>query len=104
MPAGARNRHVQRRRQTKAADGADRLAARVGQRRVRFGLKQKQLAGWDVRIASYRLGDRFVCEVDNVDPAARLARADGATRIEAEVRALEKAAELLRRTRVHAPA
>jgi hypothetical protein len=66
--------------------------------------RREQLAGWDVRIASYRLGDRFVCEVDTVDPAARLARADGASRIEAEARALEKAAELLRRTRVHAPA
>jgi len=44
MPAGARNRHVQRRRQTKGADGTDRLAARVGQRRVLLGLTQKQLA------------------------------------------------------------
>src|SRR5712692_7124742 len=44
MPGGARNRHVQRRRQTKGADGADRLAARVGQRRVLLGLTQKQLA------------------------------------------------------------
>ena len=64
--------------------------------------RREQLAGGDVRIASYKLADRFVCEVDNVDPAARLARADGATRVEAETRAREKAAELLRRTRVHA--
>ena len=63
---------------------------------------QLTVAGGDVRIASYKLADRFVCEVDNVDPAARLARADGATRVEAETRAREKAAELLRRTRVHA--
>ena len=66
--------------------------------------RREQVAGGDVRITSYKLANRFVCEVDNVDPAARLARADGATRVEAEARALEKAAELLRRTRVHAPA
>jgi hypothetical protein len=65
--------------------------------------RREQVAGGDVRIASYKLGNRFVCEVDNVDPAARLARADGATRVEAEARALEKAAKLLRKTRVHAP-
>ena len=66
--------------------------------------RREQVAGGDVRIASYKLGNRFVCEVDNVDPAARLARADGATRVEAEARALEKAAKLRRKTRVHAPA
>ena len=65
--------------------------------------RREQLAGWDVRIASYKLAHRFVCEVDNVDPAARLAWADGTNRVEAEARALEKAAELLRRTGVHAP-
>ena len=75
-------------------------AARADQ----YQRRREQLAGGDVRIASYKLAHRFVCEVDNVDPAARLARADGATRVEAEARALEKAAELLRRTRVHAPA
>jgi hypothetical protein len=66
--------------------------------------RREQLAAGAVRIASYKLADRIVCAVDNVDPAAQLARADGATRVEAEARALEKAAELLRRTRVHAPA
>ena len=46
--------------------------------------RREELAGWPVGIASYRLGERFVCEIDNVSPGARLARAEGATREEAE--------------------
>jgi hypothetical protein len=36
--------------------------------------RREQLAAGAVRIASYKLADRIVCEVDNVDPAAQLAR------------------------------
>src|SRR5258708_39587292 len=66
--------------------------------------RREQLAGWDVRIASYKLAHRFVCEVDNVDPAARLAPAAGATRAEAEAPAQEKAAALVGGTPAPAPA
>jgi hypothetical protein len=63
--------------------------------------RRDQLAGWPVGIVSYRLGDRYICEVDNVSPGARLARAEGATREEAEQQALEMAERRLARTRVH---
>ena len=65
--------------------------------------RRDRLAGWAVGVVSYRLGHRFVCEVDNVDPGARIARAEGATREEAEQAALEAAARRLARTRVHDP-
>jgi hypothetical protein len=62
--------------------------------------RREELAGWPVGIASYRLGERFVCEIDNVSPGARLARAEGATREEAEGAAMAAAERRLARTRV----
>ena len=64
--------------------------------------RRQELAGWPVGIVSYKLGDRFVCEIDNVDPGARVARAEGATREEAERAAIETAERRLGRTQVHA--
>lgn len=61
--------------------------------------RQEQVAGWPVNVASYKLGDCFLCEVDNVSPGARIARAEGASREEAERRALDDAARRLGRTR-----
>ena len=65
--------------------------------------RRQEIAGWPVGIMSYRLGDRFFCEVDNVSPGARIARAEGATREEAERAALGDAERRLGRTRVHGP-
>jgi hypothetical protein len=62
--------------------------------------RREELAGWPVGIASYRLGERFVCEIDNVSPGSRLARAEGATREEAEHAAMAAAERRLARTRV----
>jgi len=58
--------------------------------------------GWQCRLTCYRLGEIYHCQADNVSPGARLARATGATREEAERRALERATELLSRTQRHA--
>ena len=55
--------------------------------------------GWECRLTSYRLGEIYYCHADNVSPGARLARTKGATREEAERLALERATELLSRTR-----
>ena len=64
--------------------------------------RRQELAGWPVGIVSYKLGDRFICEIDNVTPGARVARAEGATRAEAERAAIETAESRLGRTQVHA--
>ena len=58
--------------------------------------------GWPVRLVSYRLGDTWHCTADNVSPGARLARGEGATRDEAENKAIEQAQRLLVRTKRHA--
>jgi hypothetical protein len=61
--------------------------------------RQEQLAGWAVTIETYKLGDVYHCTIENVDPGARFARADGSTKEEAERRAIEKATRYLAQTR-----
>jgi hypothetical protein len=65
--------------------------------------RRDRLEGWEVDIASYKLGGRYCCEVGNVSAGARLARGEGTTREEAEAAALSRARELLVRTRVYPP-
>jgi len=68
---------------------------RVGE----YGERSLQLAGWDVHLTTYRLGDVYHCKADNVSPGAALARTTGSTREEAEAKAIERAEHLLSRTR-----
>jgi hypothetical protein len=56
---------------------------------------------WQVKLTSYKLGDVYHCKADNVSPGAAMARATGATREEAEQKALDRARQLLSRTRRH---
>ncbi len=58
-----------------------------------------ELAGWPVHMVSYKLGEKYVAKIDNVSPGARIARAEGATREEAEGKATEDAQRRLQRTR-----
>jgi hypothetical protein len=55
--------------------------------------------GWQVNLTSYQLAETFHCKADNVSPGAWLARTTGATREEAEEKAVERARVLLARTR-----
>ena len=64
--------------------------------------KKREVAGWPVKVASYRLADIWHAKADNVSPGATLCRVTGATREEAEQKALQRAEELLGRTRRHA--
>ncbi len=61
-----------------------------------------EVEGWQVHLTTYRLGDVFHTKADNVSPGAWLARTTGATEEESEQRALERARQLLARTRRHA--
>ncbi|MGO4881491.1 MAG: hypothetical protein ACLP59_11785 [Bryobacteraceae bacterium] len=56
---------------------------------------------WKVKLTSYKLGDVYHSKADNVSPGAALARSTGATREEAEQKALDRARQLLSRTRRH---
>ena len=64
-----------------------------------FQERQIELAGWPVRLTSYRVGDKYVCQADNVSPAACLARFSAPTLQEAESQAISKAQHLLSKTR-----
>ncbi|PYU28983.1 MAG: hypothetical protein DMG32_01320 [Acidobacteria bacterium] len=64
-----------------------------------YSTRTLDLEGWKVRLTSYRLGSTYHCAADNVEPGAWIARAQGATREEAESLAIERARLLLGRTR-----
>ena len=64
-----------------------------------FRETRQELDGWPINVVSYRVGDRYYCTIDNVDPGARFARAEGTSREEAEAAALEKAQRYLKQTR-----
>jgi hypothetical protein len=58
-----------------------------------------EIAGWDVNLRSYQIGEIYYCKADNVSPGANIARSTGATRDEAEEKAIAKAAERLAATK-----
>jgi hypothetical protein len=64
-----------------------------------YQTRRDELAGWPVNIVSYKIGELFHCVIDNVDPGARVARGEGATREAAEAEAIEAATRRLGRTR-----
>ncbi len=66
-----------------------------------YSERELEVAGWPVRLTSYKLGDTYHCKADNVSPGAAIARTTGATRQEAEEAALEKARQRLERTVRH---
>ena len=63
-----------------------------------FQETQVEINGWPVRITKYRVGEKYVCQADNVSPGAVLARFTAATPQEAESQALSKARHLLSKT------
>ncbi len=56
------------------------------------------IEGWPVKVTSYQVGDKYICQADNVSPGACLARFSAATAEEAEAQALSKARHLLGKT------
>jgi hypothetical protein len=54
---------------------------------------------FQIHIASDRLGAAYHCSVDNVDPGAVVARSEGPTREQAELKAITRAKERLAHTR-----
>ena len=75
---------------------------RAGRKTVKaeeYTERNEQIDGWKVHIVTYRIGGRYYCTIDNVDPGARFARAEGGTREDVERTALEKARKYLAQTR-----
>ncbi len=65
-----------------------------------YSTRREHVGPFEISIMSYRLGDIYYCSVDNVDPGAVVARADGKTRAEAEGAAVEKARQRVGKTRI----
>jgi hypothetical protein len=63
--------------------------------------RRLELAGWLIELETHKLGDVYYCTINNVDPGARFARAEGPTREEAESQALAKAERYLAQTKRH---
>ena len=78
-------------RSTTAGAPVEKAYMRQSMKAEEYVERQDELLGWEIKVASYRLSDRFVCVVYNVDPGGRLTDSEGATREEAELNALEKA-------------
>jgi hypothetical protein len=66
-----------------------------------FQERDIDIDGWPVKLTAYRVGDKYVCQADNVSPGAVLARFSAATREEAEKQAISKARHLLSKTQRH---
>lgn len=64
-----------------------------------YSERSETLDGWPIHVVTYRIGGKYYCTIDNVDPGARFARAEGMSREEVERAALEKAKKYLGRTR-----
>lgn len=61
-----------------------------------------EIDGWPVRLITYKLEGKYHTKADNVSPGANLARIVADTKEDAENKAIEKARELLSRTKRHA--
>ncbi len=61
-----------------------------------YAVEKQWLGTIPVRLTIYRIGSRFHCHIENADPGATIARAEGATRVEATTVALSKAVERLK--------
>ncbi len=61
--------------------------------------RRLEIAGWEVNLRTYQIGDTYHCKADNVSPGATIARSTGATREEAEQKAIAKATERLAATK-----
>ncbi len=64
-----------------------------------FTERRIEIDGWPVNLTTYQIGETFHCRADNVSPGAGIARTSGATREEAEQKAIERAKERLGTTR-----
>ena len=55
--------------------------------------EKKEVQGKTVNVTSYKIGERYFCHIDNVNPGVTIARTQGASREEAQQLALQKVSE-----------
>ena len=61
--------------------------------------RKEQLAGWPVKIISYKLGPTYYVSIHNEEPGAWITKQEGPTLEEAESKACRRASEFLAKTR-----
>ena len=65
--------------------------------------RKMTLAGWPIAIVTYRLDAIYNTTIDNTDPGAWVVKAQGATKQEAESKALKDAEALLEKVKTSKP-
>ena len=68
-----------------------------------YSERKEQLAGWEVRIVTYRLGSTYRTTIDNTDPGAWVVKAEGATKQDTEAKAIKDAEALLEKVKKSKP-
>ena len=68
-----------------------------------YSARSVQIAGWTANVVSYRLGSVYYTTIDNHDPGAWVVKAQGATKQEAESKALKDAEALLAKVKTSKP-
>lgn len=61
-----------------------------------YQTENETIKGVDLKITTYKIGNQFYCHVENKDPGAVIARAEGTDRDSAKQLALTKATKRLR--------
>lgn len=60
-----------------------------------YQIEEKNVNSVDLKITTYQIGEQFYCHIENKDPGATIARAEGTDREEARQHALAKAEKRL---------
>ncbi|HLG98487.1 MAG TPA: hypothetical protein VKX49_19370 [Bryobacteraceae bacterium] len=66
-----------------------------------YAERRIEIDGWPVNVSSYQLGTKWHAKADNVSPGANLARAEADSRESAEQQVIDRARQLLARTKRH---
>jgi hypothetical protein len=68
-----------------------------------YSERKTTLSGWPVSIITFRLAGTYHTTIDNVDPGAWVVKAQGASKQEAEAKALKEAEALMEKVKKSKP-
>lgn len=60
-----------------------------------YQVEKRDINGVPVSVTTYKIGDRYHCRINNIDPGGTIARGEGTSADEAQKQALGKARERL---------
>jgi len=58
-------------------------------------IQTRELSGLTVNITSYKIGRKYYCHIDNIDPGAEIAKTEGQSADEVITEAMNRAVERL---------